>query len=426
MHILVIPSEEFLPRHDHMAGIFQFHQVQAIREAGHTVNVISIKQSFSIAMILKAVIFKSLTIRINNELSNKRVADLIKLLIDKIYRPWKFITQEVIQGINVLRIDGFYFFPPNKHTNHLGWIYAGRSLWSKYKKQFGKPDIIHAHNAVYAGMLSSEIFSCDQVPYIITEHSSFLVRRLESKYIQRKIKKAYENASMVLPVSETLAQALKNIYGTGFRCLVVPNVLDPFVEQATWFNKISKAADTFVFVSIASLIPLKRQADVIQSFSNSFRGKVNVRLVIGGDGEMKSYLESLIGQLGLKEQVFLSGKLSREEVLSTIDESDCMILSSEIETFGVVLIEALSRGKPLIASKCGGPESIVDSQNGLLYEIGDIEGLSKAMLYIQENIHTYEPRVIREDALLKYGNKPFARKISSVYNSILKLNGETL
>lgn len=231
---------------------------------------------------------------------------------------------------------------------------------------------------------------------------------------------------MVLPVSETLAQALKNIYGTGFRCLVVPNVLDPFVEQATWFNKISKASDTFVFVSIASLIPLKRQADVIRAFSNSFRGKVNVRLVIGGDGEMKSYLESLIGQLGLKEQVFLSGKLSREEVLSTIDESDCMILSSEIETFGVVLIEALSRGKPLIASKCGGPESIVDSQNGLLYEIGDIEGLSKAMLYIQENIHTYEPRVIREDALLKYGNKPFARKISSVYNSILKLNGETL
>ncbi len=108
---------------------------------------------------------------------------------------------------------------------------------------------------------------------------------------------------------------------------------------------------------------------------------------------MKNYLQGqinrLLGERSRRIQIGLLDRVNRKEVLQLIDQSHCLVLCSEIETFGVVLIESLSRGKPVIATRCGGPESIVNSENGLLCAAGDVDALSKTMLQIKEQYGTF-------------------------------------
>ena len=80
-------------------------------------------------------------------------------------------------------------------------------------------------------------------------------------------------------------------------------------------------------------------------------------------------LEALVQEKALTEQVTFLGSLTREQVRQEVSEADAFVLSSEYETFGVVVIEALALGKPVIATRCGGPESIVVPSVGYLVEI---------------------------------------------------------
>src|SRR5699024_9955006 len=96
-------------------------------------------------------------------------------------------------------------------------------------------------------------------------------------------------------------------------------------------------------------------------------------------GEEKANLLKLVRVLKIEEQVVFLGPLTREQVKEEVSSADAFVLSSKYETFGVVLIEALALGKPVIATKCGGPESIVTPEVGYLVENNSEEELSKAM-----------------------------------------------
>lgn len=79
-------------------------------------------------------------------------------------------------------------------------------------------------------------------------------------------------------------------------------------------------------------------------------------LEIGGDGPEKTKLEELVTKLGINKNIKFLGQLTRDEVKNKMnEESSAFVLSSEYETFGVVVVEALALGKPVIATKCGGP-----------------------------------------------------------------------
>jgi glycosyltransferase involved in cell wall biosynthesis len=175
----------------------------------------------------------------------------------------------------------------------------------------------------------------------------------------------------------------------------------------------------FLFISIGSLISLKRHQDLVAAFHQQFATDEKVQLVIAGDGELKQELQSQINRLGLHHRIQLTDRINRPQVLQLIDQSNAMVLCSDIETFGVVLIEALSRGKPVIATKCGGPESIVEESNGLLCPIGDINALAKAMLQLKENYQQYLPAQIRAAALQRYGRAALAQQLIKEYEVLI-------
>ncbi len=420
MHIFIIPSEEFVPQHNHALGIFQYHQAKVISDTGNKVGIVSITQAYSIPMLMKAIFFKLLSKKTNNKTDSLSIREVVKLLYCKLLQLSSFITEDAINDIPVYRIEGFYYLPPNDYGNTFGWVKAGFTAFKSYIKQYGVPDIIHAHNAMYAGILANKIKAKYNIPYIITEHSTHFARGiLTDNRLLAKMRIAYQNSTANYAVSIPFCHLLnKQFQNISFSYL--PNVIDPYLESRV--SKIpEKNRGTFTFLNIAELHPKKNQQLLIEAFAllREDTECADAKLLIVGTGVEKDNLEVLIKEKHLQKDVSLLGLLNREKLVEEIQSADCIVLSSDVETFGVVLIEAMLFGKPVISTRCGGPESFVTPDNGILVDTHNPQMLADAMKEMIANYNKYNPQSISTEALNEFGSKKFSERIIAIYQQVL-------
>lgn len=130
-------------------------------------------------------------------------------------------------------------------------------------------------------------------------------------------------------------------------------------------------------------------------------------------------LESLINKYGLNSQIKLMGLCTRERIAEQFKKSDCFVLVSKSETFGVAYVEALACGIPVIATRCGGPEMFVNANNGLMIDINDIEQLTEAMDYMYNHIDNYNRKDISMEIRKKFSAKVVATELTNLYRKIL-------
>ena len=248
------------------------------------------------------------------------------------------------------------------------------------------------------------------IPYVVTEHSTGFSRDLYTKKIIEYARNTYQNSKLNIAVSEPFCQLLKSKFNIPFQ--FVPNVVD-----TTFFSpsESAKKRKEFVFLNIAHLDKKKNHAGLIHAFAKQFKGNLKYKLEIVGGGEEVTNLSNLINELGVENQVRLLGRKSREEVRAIIQRSDCFVLSSLHETFGVVLIEAMSCGLPVLSTKSGGPESIITSDElGVLCELGDLE---KGLNTISKR--RFDASLIRNYAVSHFSEKVIANKLNLLYSGIL-------
>jgi glycosyltransferase involved in cell wall biosynthesis len=99
---------------------------------------------------------------------------------------------------------------------------------------------------------------------------------------------------------------------------------------------------------------------------------------------------------------------------------DAFVLSSSYETFGVVVVEALMNGKPVVATRCGGPEDIVvPGEDGLLVEKDNPEALAAAMLELRAQRDRFDAAAIRQRCIDRFGEAAFVRRHAKVYQAAL-------
>jgi L-malate glycosyltransferase len=168
---------------------------------------------------------------------------------------------------------------------------------------------------------------------------------------------------------------------------------------------------------LAALVENKGFDQLIRAFASL--EKIDVELCIGGDGPQRGALEKLCKDLGVCDRVQFLGLLERREVLEQMNLCDAFVLASHYETFGIVYIEALSCGKPVLATSCGGPESIVHQQNGMLVPVGDTHELVKALERMVETIDNYDKQSIRDDCINRFGKQVIAERLSQLYQDVL-------
>ena len=105
--------------------------------------------------------------------------------------------------------------------------------------------------------------------------------------------------------------------------------------------------------------------------------------------------------------------------MALMRQSDAFTLASHIETFGVVFIEALSQGLPIVATRCGGPESIVNANNGLLVEANHPQQLADALVKLYENRQQYDAATLRQQTLAEFGEQAVVDQLNVVYQKAI-------
>lgn len=416
MHILIIPSEEFMPPHNKLDGIFQYHQAMILKEAGYRVGLLSVKLNFSAPMILKGLLFKSMGRKTGNATDDRGWKDLVRLGYNRHVHPKKFIAKDNVDGLTVYRIEALYHRPPQNLKNHTSWVKAGLLCVEEYINREGRPDVIHAHNAVYAGLLAAEIYRKYNLPFVLTEHSSIYALGEADDSVKERAFTAYSSAKGLFAVSESFAGYLNKLHRFNrFRSL--PNVLDQRLENYP-FQPVQNEGGGFIFLHIASLIDVKDQHTLLNAFKKLTVKYKAVELWIGGGGELENALKAQVQRLGLQDCVTFLGLLNRDEVISRLQACDGFVLSSKYETFGVVVIEAMLFGKPVIVTKVGVGQDIVNEKTGYVVETGNAEQLAEAMLKMSLKRGTYDADFIRRYVVANFGKDAFLSQIETIYNDV--------
>ncbi|MBN1574466.1 MAG: glycosyltransferase family 4 protein [Deltaproteobacteria bacterium] len=171
------------------------------------------------------------------------------------------------------------------------------------------------------------------------------------------------------------------------------------------------------------LVDWKSQDLLIKAFALLAKARKDAVLLIVGDGPMRKYLEDLVGSLGIDREVVFTGFSTKaREIISALD---IFVLPSLNEPFGIVIVEAMFMGTPVVATNSGGvPEIVKHEHNGLLVEYGDEEGLAEAMerLIVDKNLckriveNGY--RTVEE----KFTIERYAREVENIYEEALKSN----
>jgi glycosyltransferase involved in cell wall biosynthesis len=135
----------------------------------------------------------------------------------------------------------------------------------------------------------------------------------------------------------------------------------------------------FTILSIGWLVHRKRMDILLRAFAQSFVGRDHIRLEIGGSGPELAALRELASRLGIAGQVSFLGALGRDDVRYHMRRANLFVLPSSYETFGVVLIEAMATGLPVVATSSGGPKEIVNEKVGRLVLPDNVSELANAM-----------------------------------------------
>lgn len=385
MHILVLPS--FYPTDEtDTSGLFFRDQALALQHHGHQVGIGFVQgRSLRRGMSLAAL-------RDNRfQITETTEDDLTTLRM----RGWNPIAQWALGG----------------HV--LGVLH--NALVRHYISRYGRPDVLHAHCVEWAGYGASLLAGKLGIPCVITEHSSSFPEHLVTPAKAWLFKRALAKATAVVTVSSSLAVSLQPYLG-GRTALVIPNLVDTqfFTPPAT-----PPPPEPFVFVCVARLAAVKGIDLLLRAFAQCFHGERTVQLTIVGDGPERGALTTLCTELGLTEQVTFRGTLTPSQVREVLGNAHAFVLSSHVETFAVVLIEALAMGIPVIATRCGGPEDIITPDTGILVEPADIDGLAAALVQVRHGHADYDRRQLRTSAVQRFGAAAVAARLTALYQEII-------
>lgn len=261
-------------------------------------------------------------------------------------------------------------------------------------------DYIHAHSFFLAGITGVKLSLKYQLPVIVTEQASILFEEKISKRNVDLLKNVVENTTKFICVSNALREKVQEITNTEREIFVLPYMVNNLFRY-----KSKEKTENFHFLCVANLNANKRVDLLIKSFYEAFKNVPNVYLSIGGDGVQKEYLERLITSFDFKERIKLLGSISREEVRDLNWNCNVFVLPSFFETFGIVYIEALACGNPIIGVRNGGANDIINNSNGIIVERDNKKLLSEAMLKIYKNYEWYNLKEISQKCIESFGEE---------------------
>jgi len=231
----------------------------------------------------------------------------------------------------------------------------------------------------------------------------------------------------VIAVSDYLRQELIASGLTPDQVVTVYNAIDPDVfvssgrtDRRGVRTKLGIAPNTPVVLTVGRLNPEKGHRYLLESIQIARQHIPDLRALIVGEGPLREKLEATTRSLHLEAVVSFLGW--QEDVASLMVASDLFVLPSTRESFGLVILEALALGLPVIAARVGGvPEIIKTGETGILVEPGDTEGLAKAMMWALTNLAQAGQLARQGQAMVRrhFSVEAMVKAVSRVYDEVL-------
>lgn len=290
----------------------------------------------------------------------------------------------VLDGVEVF-YPRYVEFPRSILFGYSGYfVYEGIKKTIKEISKDFKFDIIHSHVALPDGFAAQILNRQYNLPHVVTIHGQDLqVTVKKSEICKKNVYRTLESADRIITVSSKLKRMIEN---------------GRLLEKTCVINNGVEIDNSFPM----GLIDIEKNRNTILSVSNLNKSKgidLNIRAVgsliekypgimyyIIGDGPEKENLMKLVSELKLGRNVVFLGRLPHDAVLSYMAESFIFSLPSYEEGFGVVYIEAMAQGRPVIGVKGEGIEDvIIPGKNGFLVEPRNYEDIARTIDFIFEN-----------------------------------------
>ncbi len=305
-----------------------------------------------------------------------------------------------------------------------GWRYfrAHRKGLDLIAQQFGQADIVHVHVMKRPCLVAYYLKMTKKIPYCITEHWSGYITgkfRQKNKFSQWLTRQLVQKAEAVTAVSEKLKTALLE---NGFQRVdyIVPNVVETKTVKSTALEAQINEGKTLI-LTVADLDDsIKNVSDVLRAIAylKSDLPPLTYHIIGGGKDEVS--LRQLATDLDLMDKwVVFHGRKNNDYVLNFLQKIDFLILNSNFETFSVVTAESLASGKPVIATRCGGPEQFITPQTGLLIEPRNRNELQEAIMYMVNNYQNYDSQTLKDSIQQNYSSSVVGQQFCDIYKSII-------
>ncbi|MEN3035534.1 MAG: glycosyltransferase family 4 protein [Candidatus Methanosuratincola sp.] len=290
-------------------------------------------------------------------------------------------SHERADGVEIVRVNPYVM----RYPDFVSWIEGLNMLMVERAADLGSFDLIHVHDwlTAYSGIALKHMW---RLPLVATIHATELGRRkVLSNDSERHIHEmewwlAYE-AWRVICCSKYMVNEVQLNLGCPIdKISVIHNGYDPKLARSNSAGTNKKNTRTVLFVG--RLVYEKGPHLLVEAASLL----KDCRVIIVGDGAMRPYLEGLARKLGVSDRVTFMGHVDDDTLLSIYEEAPVLVIPSLYEPFGIVVLEAMSLGIPVIVSNTGGLDEIItDGRDGLKFQTGSPEELAKAITRILDD-----------------------------------------
>jgi glycosyltransferase involved in cell wall biosynthesis len=290
----------------------------------------------------------------------------------------------------------------------------------------GAPDVIHAHTVYPDGVAAAALAQRLSRPLIITEHSSVVDRIVATPAVRSRYAAALASARVVLAVSEMLGAELRAMFPeSASKIRVMPNAvpLELFGQQPT----PERVPDELLFVG--RLKPSKGIDDLLRAVAIARRERPSIRLRLIGqapDPATQSTWERRVAELNLQQVVTFADHLDRRDIAEAMARASVFVHPSPRETFGVVAVEALASGTPVVAVDSGGVTEILGPEPhklGAIVPPDDPQALASAILVALDRRAEFDPAALRGAVERRFGSSWVAERLLVVYREVIAAHG---
>lgn len=291
----------------------------------------------------------------------------------------------------------------------------------KEEVELFKPDIIHSNHL----WILSNIATNFNIPLVVTVHGTDLIGYNKTNKFDEEILELLSKSKKIITVSKNNYELLnKKFDNINDKTVLIPNGFNNKVFYKHDFNKrkvlrkLNINEDYKNIVTYVGKLVEVKGVDVLLKAASIYQNNETLTLIVG-EGVLLENLKELSEKLKLKNIVFI-GNQSQDTLREIYNISDIVVVPSRSEAFGLVVIESLACGTPVIGSKVGGIPDIINNKLGILFDSENYVALSNDIQDIINNNISFDSNYIAKYVRDKYSQDKYINKVIKIYKRAKK------